>query len=1009
MKNHALLLLLLPLLAACPQVEPPLVLPNTGPEINLLSPEPPPDGDVILQLGEALEVRARVRDSEDAATDLVITWSGVRTDATADPLELGTSTPDTEGISDHVIGGLQTGAWRITATVADTDGAESQASLPVIVEGEDLPPTALITAPATGSTHVGDEDVVFNGTALDDRGLDAIAVEWFSSRDGVLSTAPPSTQGLLAFSAPLSVGEHTVTLTVTDGAEQATTDTVTFEVEPPDTAPSAPTVTINPAAPVTDDDLTCIITSPSVDPEGLPTTPIYTWLRDGAPTPWATDVLPSLETARGEQWTCEVRGNDGTLSSEPGSASVTVGNTAPTVDSASLSPNPAFETSTLTCVPDGFADIDGDTEDYTWAWEVNGSPVVGATDGWLDGADFDRDDLVACLVTPFDGTDAGTTIPSAPLFIDNSVPTPPTVTLTPSPTAAVQSALNCAHTTSSDADPGDLVGYEFEWDLNGVHQPAWDNLPSVPASATALGEQWTCRVRAGDGTDASAWVSASTDVLPAAGDVVITEYLPDPGFVSDAAGEWIELYNNSGTALDLMGFELHDDGTDSHTISSSVVLPVGGRLVLGRNDDSTSNGGVAVGYEYSGFTLDNVDQIVVSFGALEIDRVEYDRSFWGGDVGHSISLDPALGAPDDLANDAPASWCGSMIPLGGPGSDFGTPGLVNDSCACWPTDDDGDGYGDDATCSVYDCDDADASINPAGVDVCENGIDEDCSGADGLCSCAATDSDGDGFGTGAACSPLDCDDANTAVFPGAGEICNGIDDDCDGAFDEGFDADGDGWTTCDGDCADGNPNINPGATEACNSFDDDCDGLADEGFDNDSDGWSTCNSDCDDGDAAINPGATDVCGGGDQDCDGTVDEDAAGDQYEPNANAAQAAFISGDDTSVTIFGTVHTSGDAADWFWVDTEDDLDFPCDLFQVSATLDSIPSGTDYDLYLYDNDENLLDWSTNVGNASESVSWSPGCVSPGDDAGVFFVRVRRWSGQSCSDTYRLVVSNAG
>ena len=75
----------------------------------------------------------------------------------------------------------------------------------------------------------------------------------------------------------------------------------------------------------------------------------------------------------------------------------------------------------------------------------------------------------------------------------------------------------------------------------------------------------------------------------------------------------------------------------------------------------------------------------------------------------------------------------------------------------------------------------------------------------------------------------DCDDTNAAVNPGATEICNGIDDNCDGEIDEGFDADGDGYTTCGGDCDDGDPAVNPGAMEICNDIDDNCDGNIDEG------------------------------------------------------------------------------------------------------------------------------------------------------------------------------------
>ena len=212
-------------------------------------------------------------------------------------------------------------------------------------------------------------------------------------------------------------------------------------------------------------------------------------------------------------------------------------------------------------------------------------------------------------------------------------------------------------------------------------------------------------------------------------------------------------------------------------------------------------------------------------------------------------------------------------------------------------DQDGDGYLAQSACGGIggdDCDDSSAAVNPGAVELC-NAMDDDC---DGLVD-QGFDTDGDGFRDGAnpscvsAWSVTDCDDGDGTVFPGAVEACNGVDDNCDGALagDE-TDGDGDGYVECaapshlpgfGGDCDDTDAGVRPGATELCNAVDDDCDGSVDEGFDTDGDGFfggtTGCentyllNADCDDGDAAINPGAAELCDGVDQDCDGGVDED----------------------------------------------------------------------------------------------------------------------------------------
>jgi len=215
------------------------------------------------------------------------------------------------------------------------------------------------------------------------------------------------------------------------------------------------------------------------------------------------------------------------------------------------------------------------------------------------------------------------------------------------------------------------------------------------------------------------------------------------------------------------------------------------------------------------------------------------------------------------------------------------------------TDADADYFPDCAGAGATDCDDATATTNPGAIDVCTDGEDNDCNGydqpsdVDGDGSVAQNcggddcddndatlsptiDADADGFST---CDP-DCDDTDPLVFPGAPEICDGIDQNCDGVTSEEADADGDGFATCapitgqllGGDCDDTDSDNFPGGNEFCDGQDNDCNGVADD-VDVDGDGFTACLGDCDDNDATVNPAAVEVCDGADVDgdCDGLLD------------------------------------------------------------------------------------------------------------------------------------------
>ena len=204
-------------------------------------------------------------------------------------------------------------------------------------------------------------------------------------------------------------------------------------------------------------------------------------------------------------------------------------------------------------------------------------------------------------------------------------------------------------------------------------------------------------------------------------------------------------------------------------------------------------------------------------------------------------------------------------------------------------DEDGDGFVDceiDGCCpegadALADCEPTLADANPWGTEdaclQCGDGIDQDCVGGDAIC----VDDDEDGVPD---CTET-CGLGDIAVAPGLPEICDGKDNDCDGATDEGYawqDKDGSQYfpgETCGlGVCAGGVVECvstgeavearcstagDAAATDACgDAIDDDCDGATDEGCvqdDVDGDGWSLDEGDCDDFDSAVHPEADEPC------------------------------------------------------------------------------------------------------------------------------------------------------
>ncbi|MEL6348096.1 MAG: MopE-related protein [Myxococcota bacterium] len=165
------------------------------------------------------------------------------------------------------------------------------------------------------------------------------------------------------------------------------------------------------------------------------------------------------------------------------------------------------------------------------------------------------------------------------------------------------------------------------------------------------------------------------------GDLVITEIMPDPSDVTDSNGEWFEVYNAAGDAVDLEDLVLTDNA-GTHTVSGAVVIDVDGYAVFCLNGDAETNGGVDCDYDYSGLTLANGgDQLALSYSTTRFDAVSYS----GSAAGASLALGSTGACADTDANDVEGIWCEESTEQYNT-TDYGTPGTDN-SADCFSSAD----------------------------------------------------------------------------------------------------------------------------------------------------------------------------------------------------------------------------------------------------------------------------------------------------------------------------------
>jgi hypothetical protein len=494
------------------------VIPNEAPVVTLLNPDP--NGDYTT--GELIPFEAEVSDKEDLAEDLVLAW----TSSIDGDLSLPPTADSTGSVADAI--SLSPGDHVITLTATDTNTKTGTDTVSISVAGENTQPTCEITAPVSGEFGELGQLVSFAGLVGDaETASDQLLVDWSSDKDGSLGSSTPNSSGDVSFPfSSLTADTHVVSMVVADELGATCTDFITFTVG------TAPTIVLTAPTASSSHKLGegISFSAEVADQEDSPTDLLIDWVSSidglistqGAASSGVAQFVDANLSEGTHTLTVTVTDTTGFFAEDLVSFEV-YANSAPSIASVSISPNPAYVDDTLDCTYTGFNDPDGDPDLSTLEWTISGTTV--GTGPTLSGV-FAKSDVVKCTVTPFDGSDAGTPL-TAKRTIDNSVPSISSVSISPS-AAVAGDTLSCSASGFSDAD-GDTDASTIQWTVNGSSAGTGSTL----SSGFVGGDDVVCTITPYDGEDTGTPLSDSLTIDNSAPSIDSAVIDPDPAYADD--------------------------------------------------------------------------------------------------------------------------------------------------------------------------------------------------------------------------------------------------------------------------------------------------------------------------------------------------------------------------------------------------------------------------------------------------------------------------------------------
>ena len=408
--------------------------------------------------------------------------------------------------------------WNVEVTPSDgTDFGAMVASSPITIANS-IPILSSVSIDTVNPSTTDDLSVV--NTSSDADVMDVLTYEHRWYLDGTHQTSLDG-QSSLPSLATRDDDSWEVEMRVSDGTDTSAwmkSSAVIIGSTTTNTPPTVDSIDITPSNPTTQNNLTATVTSSDADMDSIVSTE-YRWIKNGVEAGIDSETLPFTSTMKGDSWSVNVRVNDGiTWSSWQSSAAITIENTAPVLQSASIVATQA--TSQMNISVDAVM-TDADSMDVLsfnvqWYLEDVLQPQLNGINP-LPSSETMKGQTWAAVIHAFDGSDSS--LESETLYVD-IINSDPFVTVTIDDSINSQQDITLL-IESSDGDMDSIETTSITWFRNGFREGSLDNATIVPSSYLGPGQVWSVEVLVTDG-EATGLSSSSITISNAPPTAIIT-------------------------------------------------------------------------------------------------------------------------------------------------------------------------------------------------------------------------------------------------------------------------------------------------------------------------------------------------------------------------------------------------------------------------------------------------------------------------------------------------------